>query len=215
MSTSSSGNGRRLHSPEGTGMFVHIFTARQKKDSKGNPKGDPKFQLTLVGDEDTDWEAMKAAAQKVGEEKFGPRFMKLVDSGKMNWPFRDNADREDDETGERRAPFDVDGEHVSFSCNEKPGFVDEDAEDIIDKKEAYNGMKCRVSCRPYAYDNESKGVAFWLVNVQKTGPGERLSGDPDAKDDFKPVKKAGAKKPAGKSAPKRSSRSDDDDDDLL
>lgn len=217
MATKQSGSGRRsLHSPTGVGMFVNLFTPRQKKDSKtGAPKGDPKYQITIVGNEDTDWSVLEAAAQKAGEEKFGANFMKMVERGKYNWPFRDNADRVDDETDERRVPFDDDGVHVSFSCTDKPGVVDEDAEDIIDKKDVYNGMEARVSCRAYAYDNESKGVAFWLVNVQKTGEGERLSGDLDAKDDFKPVKKAGAKKPATKTAPKRSSRSTDDDDDLL
>lgn len=187
----SKGNGR-IHTPVGTAMYVNLFEPRARKDKDGNVKGDPKYQITLVFDEDTDLTEMKAEAKRVGIEKFGAKFPDLVKKGKMNWPFIDNADKVDDDD-ERVEGFTVDGEHVGFKSKDKPGIVDADAEPIMDKSDIYAGMKARVSCRAFAYDNESKGVAFYLINVQKVDDGERLSGNPDASDDFKPVK---AKKPA-------------------
>lgn len=183
----------RIHTPEGTARFVSILSARQRKDSKGNPQGDPKFEITLIFDEDTDLRAMKKAAQEVGVEKFGPKFTELVKKGKCNWPFVDNSDKVDDDDNPISG-FENPGVNVKFKTKDKPGIVDADAEPIMDKSEIYDGMRARVSCRPFAYDNESKGVAFFLINVQKLGDGDRLSGDPAAEDDFKPAKKMAGKK---------------------
>ena len=198
----------RLHSPEGTARYVNILQPRQRKDAKGNPQGDPKYQMTLIFDEDTDLKAMKRAAQEAGIEKFGPKFPELVKKGKMNWPFVDNADKVDDDDNPIPG-FENAGVSVGFKSKDKPGIVDADAEPIMDKSEIYDGMRARVSCRPFAYDNESKGVGLALINVQKLGDGERLSGNPSAEDDF-------AAAPAkGKAKPARRSRDEDDEDDLL
>lgn len=185
----------KLHTPGGTATWVSLLTPRQKLDKLGKPKGDPKYQITLVFDEDTDLDEMKAAAQAAGEEKFGAKFMAMTKNGKANWPFSDNDDRLDDD-GQPMKPFSTfpGGVHVGFKSGDKPGIVDADAEPIMDKSDIYSGMSARVSCRPFAYDNESKGVAFYLINVQKLDDGERLSGNPSAEDDFKPVK--GKKAPA-------------------
>lgn len=185
----------RIHSPEGTARFCSILQARQRKDKAGKDQGDPKYEITLIFDGDTDLKAMKKAAQEVGVEKFGPKFTEMVKKGKYNWPFVDNTDKVNDDD-ERLAGFENDdGVSVKFKSKDKPGIVDSDAEPIMDKSEIYDGMRARVSCRPFAYDNESKGVAFFLINVQKLGDGDRLSGDPAAEDDFKSAK---GKKPTKK-----------------
>jgi hypothetical protein len=194
----------RIHSPEGIASYVNLFQPRQRTDAKGNPQGDPKYGLALFFDEDTNLKEMKAAAQKVGIEKFGPKFTELVKKGKINWPFTDTEDMDDPQP-----PFDQPGVVVNFKTTDKPGIVDADAEPIMDKSEVYSGMRARVSCRPFAYDNASKGVAFALINVQKLGDGERLSGNPSAEDDF------GDSKSSGTSSKKAKSKSTDDDDDLL
>ena len=193
----------RIHSPEGTARYVNILVPRQRKDAKGVAQGDPKYQITLIFDEDTDIRAMKKAAQDCGIEKFGPKFPELVKKGKMNWPFVNNEDKVDDDDNPIPG-FENPGVSVGFKSKDKPGIVDADAEPIMDKSEIYDGMRARVSCRPFSYDNESKGVAFYLINVQKLDDGDRLSGDPAAEDDFKPAK---GKKPAAK----KSSRSADTD----
>lgn len=194
----------RMHSPEGTARYCSLFTPRQRKNKQGVAQGDPKFQITLIFDEDANLAAMKKAAKEAGEEKFGTKFMDMVKKGKANWPFRDNTERENDE-GDRIEGFENDdGCFVGFKNKDKPGIVDSDAEPIMEKSEVYDGMRARVSCRAFAYDNESKGVAFALVNVQKLGDGDRLSGDPSAEDDFgKPAK--------GKGKAKKSKASDYDD----
>jgi hypothetical protein len=198
----------RIHTPEGTARFVSILTPRQRKDSKGNAQGEPKYEITLIFDDKDELTAMRKEALAVGVEKFGTKFSDMVKKGKYLWPFKDNTEmvNEDDE---RLAGFENDdGVCVKFKTKDKPGIVDQDAEPIMDKADIYDGMRARVSCRAFAYDNESKGVAFFLINVQKLGDGERLSGDPAAEDDFKPVAKG--KKPAAKGKSKAS-----DVDDLL
>ena len=197
----------RIHTPAGTARFVSILTPRQSKDDAGNPQGEPKYEITLIFDEDTNISAMKKAALAVGVEKFGAKFPDMVKKGKYNWPFVDNEDMVNDDD-ERIVGFENPGCKVKFKSKDKPGIVDADAEPIMDKSEIYDGMKARVSCRPFAYDNKAKGVGFFLINVQKLDDGDRLSGDPSAEDDFKPAK--GSKKPQ-----KKSSKSDDDADDLL
>lgn len=194
----------RTHTPVGTAAYVNLFTARQRTDAKGNPQGDPKFGLALFFPEGTNLKEMKAEAQRVGVEKFGPKFVELVKKGKMNWPFTDTEDMDDPE-----APFDEPGTFVNFKSTDRPGVVDADAEPIMDKSEIYSGMKARVSCRAFAYDNASKGVAFALINVQKVDDGERMSGNPSAEDDF-----ADSKSSKGGSS-KKKSKVDEDDDDLL
>lgn len=185
----------KLHTPAGTACYVNLFTPRQRTDAKGQPKGDPKYQLTLVFNKRTDLSELEEEAERVGKEKFGPRFMELVKKGKANWPFIDNDDKAEDDDGESVEPFasNKGGFCVGFKSGDKPGIVDENAEPIMDKADVYSGMKARVSCRAFAYDNESKGVAFFLVNVQKLGDGERLSGNPSAEDDFKDTAKGKSK----------------------
>lgn len=198
----------RIHTPVGTARYVSVYQPRQRKNNKGENQGDPKYQITLIFEGDADLKAMKAAARAAGEEKFGPKFMDMVKKGKYLWPFIDNTDKTNDDD-ERIAGFeDDDGCSVGFKSKDQPGVVDADAEPIMQKSDVYDGMKARVSCRPFAYDNESKGVAFYLINVQKLDDGERLSGDPDAAEDFKAAKGKGKVKPAAK----KSKYGDDDDD---
>lgn len=195
----------RIHTPAGIASYVNLFTPRQRTDAKGNPQGDPKYGLALFFGEDVNLSAMKKEAIRVGTEKFGNNFQALVKKGKINWPFSDTEDMDDPSP-----PFDQPGVVVNFKSTDKPGIVDADAEPILDKSEIYSGMVARVSCRCFAYDNASKGVAFALINVQKLDDGDRLSGNPSAEDDF------GDSAPAkGKSKSKSRKNSDDDDDDLL
>jgi len=202
----------RLHSPEGTARYVSLLTPRQRKDAKGNATGDPKYQITLIFDEDEDLRKMTKAAEEVALEAFGAKYKELIKKGRLNWPFKDNEERVDDD--DNPVPgFENPGTHVGFKTKDKPGIVDADAEPIMDKADIYDGMRARVSCRPFAYDNESKGVAFYLINVQKLGDGDRLSGDPAAEDDFAKPAKGGKTK--GKPAPaSKGKRSRDDDDPL-
>ena len=198
-----SANTGRIHTPVGIASYVNLFTPKQRTDRKGNPQGDPKFGLALFfsrKQEDELQEMMDIAEAKL-KEAFGPKAMDLVRKGRINWPFSDT-----EEMDEPNPPADKPGWMVNFKSTEKPGIVDAEAEPIMEKSEIYSGMKARVSCRCFTYDNESKGVAFALVNVQKIDDGDRLSGNPSAEDDF-------GGSGGGKPTKGRRSRDEDDEDD--
>jgi hypothetical protein len=169
--------------------------------------GDPKYGLALFFEEGTNLKAMKDIALAKAVEAFGPNAKALIQKGKINWPFADTADMDDPSP-----PFDEPGTVVNFKTGDKPGIVDENAEPIMEKSEVYSGIECRVSYRCFTYDNESKGVSFALVNVQKLGDGVRLSGNPSAEDDFADAPGTSKGKPAAKTKARRTA---DDDDDLL
>lgn len=190
---------KNLHSPEGIACFANVFTPRTRKDAKGNPKGDPKYGVLMVFDRKTDLSEMEDEVERVAIEKFGAKAPAMLANGRLNNPIRDASDYD-----EQGAPFDKPGaKMVNFKSGDRPGVVDADAEPLMDKSDFYSGCIARVSYRVFAYDNESKGVGVALVNVQKLDDGERLSGNPNAEDDF------GGAKPA---KARRSSRNDDDDD---
>lgn len=169
----------KLHTPEGIAAYVQLHTPKQRTDRKGQPQGEPKYGLALFFPEDTDLDEMIGVAEAKAREAFGPKWEDMKNKGKINWPFQDTADID-----EPSPPFDQPGTVVNFKTAEKPGIVDADAEPVMDKSDVYSGMKARVSTRCFSYDNESKGVSFALINVQKLDDGERMSGNPSAEDDF-------------------------------
>ena len=71
----------------------------------------------------------------------------------------------------------------------RPGVVDAQKNDIIDKSELYSGCYGRVSIIPAAYNVDgNKGIKFYLNNVQKLADGEPLGGNvSNAADDFTAV----------------------------
>lgn len=171
---------RSLHSPKGIACFVNVFKPRQRTDAKGQPKGDPKFSLLMVWSKKADLTELEEEIERVAIEKFGSKAPEMLAKGKLNNPLRDASDY-----SEHGAPFTLKGARMAaFKTGDQPGVVDEDAEPIMNKNDFYSGCEARVSYRVFAYDNESKGVGLALVNVQKLGDGERLSGNPSAEDDF-------------------------------
>jgi hypothetical protein len=201
-----------LKTPTGIVRYANVFTARQRKDDKGQPKGDPKFSLLLVFDKKADLSEMEQEIIDKATEKFGSKASQMLDKGKLRSPIRDADEYVDEELDdEDNFPFNLPGARmVRFSTKDKPGVVDSEAEPIMDKSDFYDGCKARVSYRVYAYDREgNKGVGIALINVQKLEDGDRLGGsDPSAEDDFASAKPA----KRGKSATAKRGRSDDDDD---
>jgi hypothetical protein len=56
---------------------------------------------------------------------------------------------------------------------------------IIDQDEIYSGCYCNITVSLYAYDKpENKGIGVGLNNIQLIKRGERLSGAPDAEEEF-------------------------------
>lgn len=194
----------RLHSPTGIAAYVNAFVPRQRTDRKGNPQGEPKYGLALFfsRDQEDELQEMMDMAELKAKEAFGPKAMDMVAKGKINWPFADT-----EEMDEPNPPFDKPGWSVNFKSADKPGIVDANAEPIMDKSEVYSGMLARVSCRCFAYDNESKGISFALVNIQKIDDGERMSGNPSAEDDFAEAAPKRKGTPVRGPAPKKGGKS--------
>jgi hypothetical protein len=66
---------------------------------------------------------------------------------------------------------------VNANSNNKPGLVDENLNDIIDRDEFYSGCYGRASVNFYAFNvSGNRGVACGLNNIQKLEDGEALSG---------------------------------------
>ena len=78
---------------------------------------------------------------------------------------------------------------INANTYNRPGVVDAQKNDIIDKSELYSGCYGRVSVIPAAYNVDgNKGIKFYLNNVQKLSDGEPLGGNvSNASDDFTAV----------------------------
>ena len=77
---------------------------------------------------------------------------------------------------------------VSARSKKKVGLVDIDRQPILDVSEIYSGCWAYVSVTSFAYDNESKGVSFFLNNIMKAKDGEPFgSGASSPDEDFADV----------------------------
>lgn len=65
----------------------------------------------------------------------------------------------------------------------KIGLVDTDRQPILDAEEVYSGCYAFLSVTSFAYDNESKGVGFFLNNIMKARDGERFGGGSSSPDE--------------------------------
>lgn len=178
----------RLTSPVGIACFAHVFTPEQP--SEKSKSKDPKYKLMLVFDKDTmkseEMKELKRQCVACAEAKFGADAREKIKKGKLKMPWREASDYGDEGYG---FPFDQEGAFmISFSSKDAPGVVDKRAKPLMKQTDFYSGCKARVTYGVWAYDNEgNRGVTLFLNNVQKVADGERLSGRPDAEDDFSAV----------------------------
>lgn len=135
---------------------------------------------------------LKARANAAILAKWGPDKTKYP--SQLRSPFRDQGEKSFDgwEAGA-----------LWFTTSKKykdgrPGLVGSSVDangvllDIKDPSEFYAGCYARCSLDVYAYSRAgNNGVAFGLVNIQKTRDGESLSGRMKAQDEFQPVAGAG------------------------
>ena len=145
--------------------------------------GDPKYSLAMLfypakfseADKKA-FAALKAAADAAGMDKFKKAVKDFPDN--MRRPLR---------RGEEKAHLEGYGEGCVFataSSKQRPGLIDRDKQDILDKDAFYPGCWARATVTAYAYDNKGKGVAFGLHNIQKLGDGENFTGRVAADEDF-------------------------------
>lgn len=77
---------------------------------------------------------------------------------------------------------------LNMRSKKKVGLVDTDRQPILDATEVYSGCWAYVSATSFAYDNESKGVSFFLNNIMKARDDESFgSGTSSPDEDFADV----------------------------
>ena len=72
---------------------------------------------------------------------------------------------------------------LNARSKKKVGLVDRDRQPILDNDEIYSGVWAYVSVTSFAYDNESKGVSFFLNNIMKARDDERFGGGSSSPDE--------------------------------
>ena len=65
---------------------------------------------------------------------------------------------------------------LNTRSKKKVGLVDTDRQPILDASEIYSGCWAYISATSFAYDNESKGVSFFLNNIMKARDDESFGG---------------------------------------
>jgi hypothetical protein len=120
-------------------------------------------------------EAIEEAKDYGKTAKWGgkiPRNLKIA--------FQDGDDTDLDKYPENEGHF-----LLNARSKKKVGLVDIDRQPILDASEVYSGCWAYVSVTSFAYDNESKGVSFFLNNIMKARDDESFgSGSSTPDEDF-------------------------------
>lgn len=155
----------------------------EPRASKG---GEPKYGCVLLipkRDKAT-MAKMRAAQEQALENGKSSKF-----NGSLPRKWEDTIHDGDEEADLERNPEYEGHWYVSVSTTDKPGIVDQDVNEILDRAEIYSGCYARASikCAPFNYEGK-KGVTFYLNNIQKVADGESLGGTaPKPEDDFEPL----------------------------
>jgi len=146
--------------------------------------GTPKYSISLIiPKSDTKTVArIKAAIQAAyqeGEAKLKGNGKAAPSITSIKIPLRDGDAERPDDAAYANAYF------INANNNNKPGIVDADRNEIIERSEVYSGVYGRASISFYAFNsNGNKGIACSLNNLQKIRDGEPLGGRSKAEDDF-------------------------------
>lgn len=164
--------------------YPNLFRAR-----KNDLNGKDEYSVVALFPKNADLSKVKAAIQEAVIKKWG--------SDKKKWPaglrtpLRDQKERgKENDEGKLVLPagYEEGALFLNLKTERKPGLVGLNVEAIIDETEIYAGCYGRASINAYAYDQKgNKGVAFGLVNFQKMGDGDPISGVTKPQDDFSPV----------------------------
>jgi hypothetical protein len=168
----------RVMTPEARLAFCkNLFEA----DDKG------KYSCVLIFPRTADLSKMEAAAREVGEDMFGDGFEKLKKAKKLKWPFKNGEECISSKTGEVYPGFSEDVVYINVNTTTPPGAVDRAAVKVEEPGRLfYAGCYARATLSAAAFDvDNSKGVKFYLGNLQFLREGERLGGGvPEAEDEF-------------------------------
>lgn len=153
-------------------------------EAKSINGGSEKYSVSLIipKSDTRTVEKVKAAIKAAYEEGQG----KLKGNGKsvpaldtMKTPLRDGDRERPDDEAYKNSYF------INANSGTRPGIVDADRNEILDRSEMYSGVKGRASINLYAYNvNGNRGIACGLNNLQKISDGTPLGGKSRAEDDF-------------------------------
>lgn len=165
-----------VQTPEAILSYPALF--KPKVNAKtGLEKYEATFVFTPEAQKDPKFAALAAALQAAGMKKFGDRFHSLIKSEGFKKGLRFDG-------AEKYGPGTV---YFSARSDTPPQVVGPDLKLITDPAKLYAGSIVRASVRAFGFDNESKGVAFALQNVQFIRDGKRLDGKKDAADEFEAI----------------------------
>lgn len=156
-----------------TGPGIRFSYAQVFEPKAMDENSEPKYSVTLLipkKDKVTIAKIEKAikAAELEGKSKtFGGKIPKTY-----RYPALRDGDEEMPDKEEYENCF-----FVSAKSSTKPGLVDENTNEIIDRSEFYSGCYGRASINFYPYNKGgNKGIACGLNNLQKLEDGENLGG---------------------------------------
>jgi hypothetical protein len=180
---------------------VRLAFARLFEPKLNQSKTAEEYGACLILDQDEpSTQALIDAVEQVAIEKWGTKAPSMLERGKLRHPIHDgDTDMEDD-------PAFAGKLYCNAKSRRQPQIVDRKVQPIIDQDEIFSGCYCNVSISVYVYDvPENKGVGIGLNNIQLVKKGERLSGAPDAEDEFEVLDDEPDEKPARgrKAAPKQ------------
>lgn len=175
--------------PEFRASYVYLQTPKPVNKKDGAKK---KYSVMALFAPGQDISALKTAARKAVEEKFGAdKALGIIKHPKFKSPFKDQAELVDDD-GEQRPGTVAGAIFVNLSHEIQPVVLGLDARPMKDMREFYSGCYAVAQLEAYAWEHDEggKGVSFGLVAIQKRRDGDRLGGgglraDPDA---FEPIK---------------------------
>jgi len=162
--------------------YPNVFVPRAAK--KG---GDPKYGLSAIwtpskftDKEKVLWKAILKALDEEAQTRFKKPFKSLPANIKRGL-----------RNGNEKPELEGYGEGTIFaSVTSKmaPGVIDRNKNTISPDEgnadEIYPGCYCRATVTVYGYDNEGKGLALGLMNLQKVKDGTRLDSRTNAAEDF-------------------------------
>lgn len=157
-----------IKTPKFRVSYPNVFKPQLNKLS-----GREEYGVVALFDKNADLTELKKAAQAAVEKEWGSDPKKWPK--KLRLPFRDQAEKEKD--GVLPAGHEAGAIFMTLRSKNKPGVVDQKVQDIFEPKDFYAGCYAKASVSVYTYDQVGNaGVNFGLVNLQKVGDGDTLSG---------------------------------------
>lgn len=184
-----------LNTPDFRGAFMSVFEPKDLKQidkETGKPKRG--WQITMLFKDGETLRDIKDAASRVLEAEFGPkengkwpkpRSDKNPNGYRVPWRDQSEKDKDNDDADKTYDGYKTGNLFMNAtryatttkgSTNERPFVVDENVEDIIDKKLIYSGAYYTANIELYWYDNESKGIGIGFNGIMKVDDGEPLGG---------------------------------------